>query len=175
MAHCVCCSYCVGLPNTFSTALPSFHLHALLFLCDVCVCVSVWVLSGPSDSVWELTNHTTRREPREGSEAMRNTYPPLQHPQTPPTASAAVAHADALTHTFRLSHVLNTNRSIHTHTQTFAGFKRPLLFWWIYLQSLRSQGHGQPSWVWWRNSLVAWLCKWGKHNHCSFPRVKFPI
>lgn len=123
MVNFVCFSYCVRLSKTFSTALP---VRTYMPCCSSEMCVCVWVLSGLSDSVWELTNHKTRRESREGSEAMRNTLPPLQHPQTPPTDSAAVTHANTLTHTFRLSHVLNTNRSMHTHThthiQTFAGF-----------------------------------------------------
>lgn len=160
-----------------------FHLSISLWY----VCVFVCVLSGLSDSVWELTNHKTRTQSREGSGAMRNTCPSLRALQPLPPTSAALTPADVPTHTFSLSHVLSKNRITHTHTlcaymhQTAVNppiySERLLLFDWIYFHNQRS-GHkvtDQYHMGWLRNDLIAWLCKWGKRNPCSFPRVKFPI
>ena len=100
----------VCLNNPFPPAPPP-SLPPLSFF--IPLCAYVCVLSVLSDSVWDLTNHKTRTESREGSEAMRNTPPPLLHPQPLPPTTAALTPADAPTHTN--CRICLTQRT-HTHT-----------------------------------------------------------
>ena len=94
-----------------SMKVHTIQFNTVLALCVLCAYVCV--LSVLSDSVWDLTNHKTRTESREGSEAMRNTPPPLLHPQPLPPTTAALTPADAPTHTN--CRICLTQRT-HTHT-----------------------------------------------------------